>query len=202
MTPKPKRQNLKHAAGANAALYKALSHPLRYRILMVLGESEATPTEMAELLEEDFHRVCEQVRVLRDGKFIELVDQDRRRGGTQHVYRVSIRPMLDATEWELLPRLSRETSSVSILRIIIDELVASVASGSFDAHPRRALHRKPMIVDEQGFADADDAVLSYQARLGEIAAESNARLVAGDEEPIQVKAVTIVHKAAPPGTTG
>lgn len=203
MPTKSKLRKLKHAdGGRNHDLYKTLSHPLRYRILMVLGEVEASPKELAEILEHDFHRVCEQVRLLRDSGYIELVAEDQRRGGTQHFYKATIRPLLDADEWAQLPRLARESISVSILRVIIDDAAAAINSGDFDAHPNRALLQKPMVVDEQGYKDADASALRHLAELNKIAAESAGRLISSGEQGIAVKTATIVHTAAPPSDTG
>jgi hypothetical protein len=192
----PKLSKLKHAAGVNAPLHKALSHPLRYRILLVLGEIEASPKELSELLEEDFHRVCEHVQILKKADMIELVDEDSRRGGIQHVYKASVRPLIEANEWALVPKLAREANSVAILRIAIDDATAAVNAGTFDSHPRRALLQKPMIVDEQGFADADDSALQHLDNLNRIASEAAGRLAG--KPGIAIKTVTIIHPAASP----
>jgi DNA-binding transcriptional ArsR family regulator len=186
----------KHAVGNNADLHKALSHPLRYRILMALGEITASPTELAELLEEDFQKVCEQVRILKKAGFIEVVDTDSRHGGTQFFYRATVRPLLDAEEWAQLPRVAREGVTVAIFRRVVNDGIAAIESGDFDAHPHRALLQKPMVVDEQGFREADEAALRHLAELTEIQSRSAARLIGRGEQGIRIKTVTIVHKAA------
>lgn len=190
--------------GAHHDLHRALSHPLRYRIMMLLGEVEASPKELAELLEEDFHRVCEQVRLLRDGGFIELVDEDQRRGGTQHFYKATIRPLLDADEWARLPLAVREAVSATTVRAIFEDATAALRSGDFEAHPHRVLIEKPMIIDEQGYEDADAAAVRYLTELNKIAAASAARLISNGEDGIPVKTATLVYTAAPrdPRRTG
>lgn len=183
----------------NHDLHKALSHPLRYRILILLGETEASPKELTEALGQDFQRVCEQVRILRDGGFIELVAKDRRRGGTQHFYRATVRPFLDADEWANLPLPVQESISASILRMVFKDAQAALRTGDFDAHPHRVLIEKPLIVDEQGFEDADASALRYLAELGRIALESSGRLTASGEEGISLNTATMIYTAAPPG---
>lgn len=187
----------KHAAGRNAALYKALSHPLRYRIMMVLGEVEASPKELQELLEEPFHRVCEHVRILRDAGVIELVDEDTRRGGTQHIYKASARPTLDAEAWGELPKIVQETGSVATLNVAFSDARAAVEAGTFDSHPRRVLFQKPLVVDEQGWVDIDESMLHQLAVLDRIAAESATRLAARGESGKPVRTILIAHPAAP-----
>ncbi|HSS32335.1 MAG TPA: hypothetical protein VLL27_03545 [Solirubrobacterales bacterium] len=191
-----------HVYGGYHDLHKALSHPMRYRIMMVLGEVEASPKELAEMLEEDFQRVCEQVRLLRDGGFIELVAEDQRRGGTQHFYKATVRPLLDADEWARLPLVVRETVSATTLRAIFDDATAAMKSGAFEAHPHRVLIEKPMIVDEQGYKDADASALRHLAELNKIAAESAARLIETGEQGIPVKTAALVYTAAPASEAG
>lgn len=164
---------------------------------MALGEITASSTELAELLEEDFAKVCEQVRILKAGDFIELVETDSRHGGTQFFYRATVRPLLDADEWAQLPRLARESTSVAIFCVIVDDAVAAIESGDFDAHRHRALLQKPMVVDEEGFKEADESALRHLADLADIEARSAARLIGRGEQGISIKTATIVHKAAP-----
>jgi DNA-binding transcriptional ArsR family regulator len=185
-----------HFYGGHHDLHRALSHPLRYRILMLLGEVEASPKELTELLEEDFQRVCEQVRILKSGGFIELVDEDRRRGGTQHFYKATIRPLLDADEWAELPPGVRETVSATILRVIFSDAAAAMKSGDFDAHPHRVRIDKPMILDERGYEDVDAAAVRHLVELNRIAAESAARLIQSGEKGIGVKSATLIYSAA------
>jgi DNA-binding transcriptional ArsR family regulator len=192
-----KQRILKPVEDGDQELYRALSHPMRYRILAILSEVEASPKELSEALEQDFQRVCEQVRILRDGGFIELVGKDQRRGGTQHFYRATRRPLLDADEWEQLPRFARESISASILRVIFNDATAALKTGAFDSHPNRALLEKPLIVDEQGYRDADASALRHLAELNKIAAESAGRLLRKGEEGIPIKTATIVYTAAP-----
>lgn len=183
----------------NAALFEALSHPLRYRIMMILGEREASPKQLAELLDEDFDQVYEQVRILDKSEFIELVATDSRRGGTQHLYKATVRPVLDAEAWRRFPRLAREIASVSIARRIFADVLASVEAGAFDGRPHRALLRKPIVVDEQGFREADESALRHLAELAEIEARSAARLIERGEEGINVATATLVFEAGRPG---
>lgn len=196
MTPTPPPRDQSPAATTNAALFKALSHPLRYRIMMILGDHEASPRELAELLDEDFHRVYEQVRILNKSNFIELVGTDSKHGGTMHFYKATVRPVLDAEAWERFPRLAREIASVSIARRIVGDLIASIRAGIFDRRPHRALLRKPIVVDEQGFKEADESALRHLAELTEIEARSAARLIEHGEEGINVATATLVFESA------
>ena len=196
MKRKAKPQDRKpESAGSNAALFKALSHPLRYRIMMVLGEREASPKELADLLDEGFHRVYEQIRILKKSEFIELVGTDSRHGGTQHFYRASVRPVLDAEVWEKFPRLAREIASISMVRRIFGDVIASIDAGVFDDRKHRAVLRRPILIDEQGFKEADESALRHLDELAEIEARSASRLIESGEEGINVSTATMVFEA-------
>lgn len=184
------------ASGWDAKFAKAYSHPLRFRLLMTLGEGEASPNELAERFDEDLRRVDEQIKYLEREGLVELVDTDRRKGGKQHFYRALARPFLDAEEWSKLPGFAQESISAQIVRTIVTDMEAAMRSGDFDAHPHRALLQKPMIVDEQGYRDADESALRHLAELNKIAAESAGRMIASGEEGIEVKTATIIHNTS------
>jgi DNA-binding transcriptional ArsR family regulator len=185
-------------SGTNLTLFEALSHPLRYRMMMVLGERRASPKQLADLLDEDRVRIAEQIRYLRDADCIELVATETG-GGAQHLYRATVRPVLDAEAWEKFPRLAREIASVQIVRRIVSDVVASVETGVFDARQHRALLSKPIRVDDQGFREADESALRHLDELTEIAARSAARLIENGQEPINVSTATLVFESAPQG---
>lgn len=198
MTPESKSLAEVAIANAEATLFKALSHPLRYRLMMILGEREASPKELAELLGEGFHKTWEHTKLLEEWGLIELVDTDRRRGGTQHFYRAKTLPVLDAEEWENLPPFARETASAQILRTAMREIASSMAAGIFDAHPHRALLRKPVLADEQGFREIDESALEHLARCTEIEAQSAARRLKSGESARRVMTLTVAFETSPP----
>jgi DNA-binding transcriptional ArsR family regulator len=200
MAPTDRRsEELEQAVSHQASLYKMMGNPLRTRIIMALGSREASPKELAEILDEDFQRVCAQVRYLKRNGFIELVDEDRRKGGVQHFYKTVVRPRVEADEWEHLPEFARRSNSAAILQVIVGDLRAALLSGDFDAHRHRALLHKPLVVDEQGMRELDESALRHLDEQERIAVESAARRIASRERGIPVRAITIVHPAAQSG---
>lgn len=76
-------------------LLLALRHPLRRRILHLLGGKEArSPRELADILEEPLSNLSYHVRVLADCGAVQLVGTQQVRGSTQHFYRSSVK-----SEW-------------------------------------------------------------------------------------------------------
>ncbi|MDX6625121.1 MAG: hypothetical protein QOE56_110 [Solirubrobacterales bacterium] len=78
-------------------------------------------------------------------------------------------------------------------------MIASVEAGVFDGRPHRALLRKPIVVDEQGFKEADESALRHLAELAEIEARSAARLIERGEEGINLSTATMVFEAGRSG---
>jgi DNA-binding transcriptional ArsR family regulator len=166
----------KHALGVHEALLRSFASPLRMRILQIAAEREVSPTELAELLGEPFPRVNYNVGELRKEGLLELVDTDTRRGGKQHFYRATIRPVIDTKLAEQIPRLIREEGSLAIIGLFLRDVLDAIEVGSFEGHPARTLLRMPMVVDEQGFRETGEASMDYLGRLFEIEASSVQRL--------------------------
>jgi DNA-binding transcriptional ArsR family regulator len=142
-------------------LVKALSHPLRMRILSRLNEGIASPNEMAKQFEESLPLVSYHVRILRELECIELVRTTPRRGAIEHHYRALTRPFLDDHDWAQLPPSARKAVSNTVLTKALGDVHDAVATATFDDRPDRHLSYSPLVLDEQGFQ-------AVAARLGEV----------------------------------
>jgi DNA-binding transcriptional ArsR family regulator len=93
----------------NHTLLNALNHRLRRQILRAMPDGNPTsPRELADRLEEPLGNLSYHVRVLADCGALELVDEKRVRGTTQHFYRSSVtagwaRSLLQDSAWESPP---------------------------------------------------------------------------------------------------
>lgn len=195
MQPEPKR---KYAAGLNTSLFKALAHPTQYRILMIAGERDVSPTELAEMLDEDFQKVYTQVRALSVGKepLLELVETDTRRGGRQHFYRAVVRPVVDMEAWERLPLLAREATTAVNCGVIIGEIAASVEERRFDSHPNRTIVRRPLRLDGDGARKIEEAVIALDEACVEAERESAERANPDRDERVEMLSATFLFQRA------
>src|SRR5215213_7401614 len=73
---------------------RALSHPLRVRILAMLQERTASPSQLSEWLGATLGTTAYHVRSLHQLGLIELADETRVRGAIEHHYRAGKRPMV------------------------------------------------------------------------------------------------------------
>jgi DNA-binding transcriptional ArsR family regulator len=173
-------------------LAKALSHPLRARILVILNEQVASPNEIADMLEERLPNVSYHVRALLDLGCIELVRTAQRRGAIEHYYRALSRPFFSDRDWKRLPRSGRQAIADVSLQLIWEDLSRAIETGSLEARPDRHLSRSPLVVDEQGWGELRDALAGVLDEADRIVERSAKRLAGSSEEGISTRLV-IMH---------
>src|SRR3954453_18778354 len=130
---------------------KALSHPLRQRILERLSvDGEATPNQIARLLDAPLANVAYHVRVLLELDCVELVGTRQVRGALEHHYRATAHPCLDAEQWARLPASFRRQALARTLREIVSDASDAGIAGGFD-HPGTQVRRATTVLGPQGW---------------------------------------------------
>lgn len=113
-------------------LHKALSHPLRQKILVKLNERAASPSDLAEELGESVGNVAYHVRMLLELDTIELVRTEQVRGTVEHFYRATDRPFLDDEHWARLPLSVRRQFTDLTLQGLWEHVAEAAEAGGFD----------------------------------------------------------------------
>jgi DNA-binding transcriptional ArsR family regulator len=140
------------ASAVDKRIVKALSHPLRTRILQLLSDRVASPNEMARALGEPLGNVSYHVRILLQHECIELVRTQPRRGALEHFYRPLVRPMLGDLEWQALsPELRNELTGRTLVDLFTDAGAAAAKAGFENEHAH--IIRMLFELDEQGFKE-------------------------------------------------
>jgi DNA-binding transcriptional ArsR family regulator len=176
-------------------LAKALSHPLRQRILQRLTDGRvASPSELAEALDEILGNVSYHVRMLRDLDCIELVRTEPRRGALEHYYRAKVRPWLDDEQWARLPPSFRDIALGNAFSAIVDEASSASREGGFD-HPGTRVTRVPLTIDEQGRDEIATLLAETLHTAQRIHAESADRHRDADQDtpPMIVTELALLH---------
>jgi DNA-binding transcriptional ArsR family regulator len=168
---------------------KALSHPMRARILVILNERVASPNEIAEMIHERLPNVSYHVRALLDLGCIELVDTAQRRGAIEHYYRAVVRPFFSDSDWKRIPRSGRQAISDTLLHVIWDDVSAAIEAGAFDSRADRYLSHNPMVVDEQGWSELAEVMARALRDVEKIQSQSARRLKKSDEEGVPTSVV-------------
>jgi len=171
-------------------LIKALAHPLRWQIITSLVErGEASPVELARMLDQPLATVSHHVRVLRDLRTIELTRTVQRRGAIEHYYRAVMPAFFDEHQWALIPEPLRRALAGQVFTQAFAEAAAAGGKGAFDAV---GAHLDRMIVDldDQGWSDVSEALLDLLRRIQAIQAESDARR---EDKPRRVSEIVLMQ---------
>lgn len=167
------------------SLAKALTHPLRGHILLMLGErGVASPKEIGGALNVGVREISYHVRNLKARGLIRLVRTEQRRGVKEHYYELC-EPLvyLDDEEWRRLPRQIQARFSVSLLRVAMSDAVEALRAGTFNA--RDSHHsRMTMPVDEQGRREVGEVLGDALERLLEIKTGCAKRMTLPSDEAI------------------
>ena len=154
---------------------KALSHPLRVRILAMLQERTASPVELAEWLGARLGTVAYHVRTLHQLDLIELVDETRVRGAVAHHYRAKERPQITDDAWSQASPMAKQAAVGATLQTIDEYARASAAAGGFDGGDAH-LSRYVLELDEQGWRELSRACADLVGRIDEIEAGARERI--------------------------
>jgi DNA-binding transcriptional ArsR family regulator len=154
---------------------KAMSHPLRVRILAMLDERKASPNQLAGWLGASLGTVAYHVRTLEQLGLIELVDETRVRGAVEHHYRAKARPVVTADGWAQAPPIAKQAAVGSSLDVIAEYARQSAASGGFDRDDAQ-LRRQLLQLDARGFTALSKAIDKLFEQVQKIEAAAAERI--------------------------
>ena len=154
---------------------KAMSHPLRVRILALLDERVASPVELAGWLGATLGTVAYHVRTLERMGLVELVRETRVRGAVEHHYRSCGRPRVSDEAWAAAPPIAKQAAVGSSLQTIDAYARAASAAGGFD-HGNSHLSRTSLTLDARGWSDVSRACVRLLAQVDRIEEASRERI--------------------------
>jgi DNA-binding transcriptional ArsR family regulator len=165
----------------NPALVKALAHPLRVKLLYVLQEREASPTELAAHFGVPLANVAYHIQVLRKLKLIRLVKKTPRRGAVEHHYKADHTVRIHDEAWSRTPGLVKEPIVAALLEDVGSDATDAATTGGFN-HDNAHLTRSRLVLDEQAW-DILAVKLKELYELGfQLEKESGKRLKRSDHE--------------------
>jgi DNA-binding transcriptional ArsR family regulator len=170
--------------GLDTRIAKALSHPLRQRLLMAYSNREVSPSQVARELDESLGDVSYHTKRLVEHGCLELVRAVRGRGGGKHFYTATANYELTDEQFGMLsPSLRRRVAEPVLAQIIEDvtEAGASRALADDDVH----ISRWRLDLDDEGWAELSRLLEQVAERALEINRNS-----AGGDRP---SSLTILH---------
>lgn len=171
----PRMRGRQDRPSVDPKVMKALGHPIRQKILDVLRDEVASPSEVAKEIGEPLGNVSYHFKILRQCDAVELVRTRPVRGALKHFYRASMTTKLGEDEWAALPdSIKRELTGQTLTQIWEHVTEAARSDGFTD--PKSAVVRDVFRLDEQGYIELGDAVAELIARAAAIRVAANLRL--------------------------
>ena len=168
----PETQAAQDAGELDEALLRAISHPLRHRLLGMLDGRIASPNELARELGLPLGRVSYHIRLLSDLGAIELVRTEPRRGALEHFYRAVTTVWFSEGDWAKLPRSARRGILGQNLQQIFTDVTTAADTGGFD-HPSSLVLRAPLRLDAGGMEEVSGLLRAALERARELSLEAD-----------------------------
>jgi DNA-binding transcriptional ArsR family regulator len=172
-------------------MMKALSHPIRQQILVILNREVASPNQIAQEIGESLGTVSYHVKTLVELDGVELVRTRPVRGALEHFYRATMRPEIDDDHWSRMPLSARQKLLDQALQYIWTDIAEAAAGDGFD-DDRTHVSRTPLELDEQGYDEMVELATELMERAMAVSAESVNRLAKLPEEQRETRSTELV----------
>jgi DNA-binding transcriptional ArsR family regulator len=166
----------------DVVMARAMSHPLRAKILNVLNKRVTSPSRFSERYGVPLPSASYHFRELEKADLIELVHEIRRGNRTEHYYCAKRRALFDGRAWEDLPETIRNRLSAQTISDFLEVVAEAMRAETFDARVDRVLTWQRSYLDEQGWEEAADAHRESSKRFMEIERNSRIRLLRSGEK--------------------
>lgn len=176
---------------------KAVSHPLRVRILAALNEAEMGPGGFTHRNPDvDLREASRHFRRLRDLECIELVGRRPGRGREQ-LYRAVRRAMFDLSAWEAVPPAKRSRVTGEVLSTFMRRVAQAGEAGTLDRRDERWVSWTALKFDQQGWGEFLTAIEEVFDRSLQLGVDAPLRMARTGEEPMPVT-VGLFYFESPP----
>jgi DNA-binding transcriptional ArsR family regulator len=157
---------------------KAMSHPLRARVLRLLVERGVqSPNQLARALKAELSDVSYHMRALVRLECVELVSERPVRGAVEHFYRATELHLIDTDEWEELDPMVGGDLVCEFMQRILDDFVASRKAGIVGSDKDFHITRTPMILDPEGIQEGMEVFEEARLKMAEVEARSAERMM-------------------------
>ena len=203
-TPQSKRRSTKAKRKRGSKpddatrMAKAMSHPLRARVLNRMNEGVASPVELAKEFGEPLGNVSYHVRALLDLECIELVKTAPRRGALEHYYRATRRAIAEDTTWEQLSPKARRGFAREWFNKTFSDASAAIEDGGFERADDVHLSFTRLTLNERGWSELSGLLREVYERAIELQAEA-AELQAGGDGGQEMSARLVMAQYEAPG---
>lgn len=187
----------KNAVRIDQELIKALSHPMRVRILEELQDRVASPSELSREMDEGIGVIAYHANTLVKCRCLELVHTVPRRGAVEHFFRATPRSFIGHRDWRRAPRSVRGGVTDAAFASFVSKAAAAVDAGTIDSRDDTTLSWMPMTVDDRGWTEIAEIMDQALRRLMAVHAGSGERLGEAEGIPVVVGLASFEASAAP-----
>jgi DNA-binding transcriptional ArsR family regulator len=164
---------------------RAISHPIRVRLLAMLEEEPASPVILAAKLDQPLGTIAYHVRTLYELGLLKLVSTRQRRGATEHYYRAAGLPRASDEAWTGLDAVSKQRLLTALLTKAHDYATRSAAAGGFDREGASFVSNA-LKLDEQGWSELAEEARQWLERAQEIERNAAVRINQAPDSKIDV----------------
>jgi DNA-binding transcriptional ArsR family regulator len=175
---------------------RAISHPIRIRLLAMLEEEPASPVILASKLDQPLGTIAYHVRTLYDLGLLKLVSTRQRRGATEHYYKTTGHPHSSEEAWEGLDAISKQRLLTALIVKATDYATRSAAAGGFDATEAH-ISTNALKLDQRGYEALATESRKWLAKVEEIEQKSAERLAKGSDAAVNVGLTMMLFEALP-----
>lgn len=189
---------LQSAKPLSRQMGEVLTHPLRYKCLILLTEKVASPAELARDLGVDVSDLSYHIRVLRECNAIELVDSIPGPTAVQHFYRAAYRAELDDEAYLRMTLDERIAAGRVTAQMIFADVASSMETGVFGERFNHHISRFPLTVDEEGWEELTDIYARALEETYEVTKRTALRMAENpDAARIQTRVATLLFEMPP-----
>jgi hypothetical protein len=165
-----------------------LAHPVRVRVLEILNQRDMSPVEFCREgfapANMDVSHVAYHFRELAEYGCLKVVEENKRRGSIEHVYRGLARAYFSDLQWNELDAGERAKVSKTMVQGLLARIEGALMSDVFDSRPDRHLTWTAMKLDEQGWSEMATTLAAAFGEIEQIRNDAEQRLASGGEEGI------------------
>jgi DNA-binding transcriptional ArsR family regulator len=186
----PKRKSNGRHRAIDQGFVKSLAHELRVEILTILTERMASPSELAEMLDEGLSQVSYHVSVLKNYGRIELMKTEPRRGAVEHYYRATSKTLLPAKKWRGVKKGLRAVIGGGLASDLFNDLADALAAKKLtDAGSQ--ICRMPLVLDAKGQRNVEMMAERFTKEVEDEQRASAVRAAKANGSAASVKGYTV-----------
>jgi hypothetical protein len=165
-----------------------LAHPVRVRVLEILNQRDMSPIEFCREgfapEKMDVSHVAYHFRELAEYGCLTVIEENKRRGSVEHVYRGIGRAYFSDTEWSDVSPEDRARITKTVIQGLLARVESAVMGETFDLRDDRHMSWIAMKLDEHGWREMATTLGAAFSEVEQIRTDAEARLARSGEKPI------------------